>query len=1067
MADITILRAPEGLPHAKRFGIVEGEYQSEPIRFSSTYDVEARRVEGLTQLSEILTALENQPSACVIRGMLREGYPSTGVHRRYAGANASFIGQACQWLCVDIDELEAPDELPHFNDQPNLVAEYAVSHLPPEFSGIDFHWQLSGSMGVKPGIRVHLWFWLSRPITDQEAKAWLSDAMTKVDLILYTPIQPHFTAFPIFEAPAKDPVDYRSDLFEYGLGNSVVPVPDDLDTKILELQRSGTRTKRTSIGDRLDPSGIVRDEDGLVVDGREKFLFLKSIDATRELTRGATLLQDIPSLDDIANRTWDLFAAEADLSDGRWTRQDAKEKAEHRLRALDDGWQPNGRFETTTLISGVEPYFNLEAMPAADGANLLSQRLDEFLATVPNADVASKKMALRITMGSGKTTATVTKIKALLNENPDLNVEFYVPRHDLIGEVIDHFEELHPQVDLIHMKGRGHDHENGNAPCLRYAYVQSLEQAGLSVRSNACWRSDLEQCEHYNDCAYFQQFRHRPGKLGSVRIFPHAYLAQERISTLPAPDLIIIDEAFLSAIQEEKMIPGERLRQVVNQATGSELGDRLVNALRGGDPVLTVLRELAIGQPELLGIELDTGANLSFNGQMNHARGFPNAGEIRERQTAEVILKALGEEIGNEDRTQVSRLRYDPRTGEIVLNRVRMDGINQDTNILFLDATADYSILNHLFGDLEFHRIDIDQKAYVTQVYDRTGSNTSWRDGEDRIEDLTNVIGTHSEIGYRVLCVANKELADQLRELNLGENAAIAHFGNIRGIDEFRDHDAIFITGRNQPPQSDIDGQARALWWNDDQTLDHDDAALLGAPPETDLPKELRGYLTTDPEQAAGVYVRAFRDCRIEAVHQQVREAETVQAIARLRLVHSERVKNVYLLGNLPIEMPVNRLMAWNDLMPNEAELQLIEKGNVPLTPLGWMKMRPDLASNENQAKNLNKRQGIRDQSSVLEASPLFVRLGCMVLSFKQVRDGKLHGRTQQHLFRTRGVIDEDRNGVTAPVPVDEWIDYLTNGNPEVEGSGWGPIAMTDLTWMNAPGQLIPYPEGDEDSAEQ
>ena len=43
-----------------------------------------------------------------------------------------------------------------------------------------------------------------------------------------------------------------------------------------------------------------------------------------------------------------------------------------------------------------------------------------------------------------------------------------------------------------------------------------------------------------------------------------------------------------------------------------------------------------------------------------------------------------------------------------------------------------------------------------------------------------------------------------------------------------------------------------------------------------------------------------------QVVHQQIREAETVQAIARLRLVHTERLKHVYLLGNLPIEMPIN-----------------------------------------------------------------------------------------------------------------------------------------------------------------
>jgi hypothetical protein len=148
--------------------------------------------------------------------------------------------------------------------------------------------------------------------------------------------------------------------------------------------------------------------------------------------------------------------------------------------------------------------------------------------------------------------------------------------------------------------------------------------------------------------------------------------------------------------------------------------------------------------------------------------------------------------------------------------------------------------------------------------------------------------------------------------------------------------------------------------------------------------------------------------------------------------------------------------------MPNEAERQLIEKGNVPLTPTGWMKMRPDLVSNENQAKNLNKRQGILDQSAVLEASPLFARLGCMVLSFKQLRDGKPYGRLQQHLFRPQGSIDEGADGMVTMAPVDRWKDYLTNGDPDIEGSGWGSISIEGLDFMAAPGQLVPHPKRED-----
>lgn len=1062
MPTITILRAPDDFWLCKRFSLSDDQLGAEPISFPSRYDVENRAVDCLLELSELLNDLEAQANACVIRGSLREGHATSGVLRRTAGANDPFLPNDCQWLCIDIDDLELPDDLSDFNEEQRAVAEYAAIHLPRDFLDVDFHWQFSSSMGIKPGIRIHLWFWLSRPITDQEAKAWLTDAETNVDFSLFSPIQPHFTATPIFEEPAADPVQTRSGLFDYGLGITTVLVPDDLDTRVLEIQSNTSRSKRSAVGGRLDPYDIIRNEDGLVIDGRDGFLFLKSIDATQELTRGATSSRDFPSQQEIAERTWELFSAEADTSDGRWTYQDAFEKASYRIRNLQDGWPPSGRYETTTLFPGADPYFQLEPVLATEGTSELNRRLDDFLATVANDEASRRILALRITMGSGKTSVTVDKIQALLADNPDLNIEFYVPRHDLIEEVYDQFEGLNADVDLIHVKGRGYDHENGNAPCSRYAYVQTLERAGLSVRSNACWRSENEVCEFYADCAYFRQFRRDQNKRGSVRIFPHAYLARQHIDTLPQPDLVVIDETFLSSLQDARRISEARLRQILNQAADSDLGDRLVNALRDGMSVLAEIRNMGFGQEELLAIQVDTSTDLGFSGRLNHPRNFPNARELKERIAAGIILETLAEEIALQDREQVSRLRYDPSTNEVVLNRLNMDGIDPTPHLLLLDATADYSILNHLFGELEFHRIDIEQKAFVTQVYDRTGSNRSWQDGEDRVDDLMRVIQTHTEIGYRVLCVANMDLADQLRELDLGENAAVAHFGNIRGIDEFRDYDTIFITGRNQPPQSDIDGQARALWWDDTEPLQHDDAALFGALPETDLPKELRGYLTTNPDEAAGVLVRSFSDARIEAVHQQVREAETIQAIARLRMVHAEQIKNVYLLGNLPIEMPINRVLAWNDLMPNEAERQLIEKGNVPLTPTGWLRMRPDLAQNDNQAKNLNKRQGITDQSSALEASPLFVRLGCMVLSFKQIQDGKPTGRTQQHLFRTQGILNETGTGFTAPVLVDEWSSYLEQGDPEIEGSGWGPIRVLGVEWMTAPGRLIPYPTEDD-----
>ena len=67
------------------------------------------------------------------------------------------------------------------------------------------------------------------------------------------------------------------------------------------------------------------------------------------------------------------------------------------------------------------------------------------------------------------------------------------------------------------------------------------------------------------------------------------------------------------------------------------------------------------------------------------------------------------------------------------------------------------------------------------------------------------------------------------------------------------------------------------------------------------------------------------------------------KAIARLRLVWADYQKRVFLLSNLSVEMPVDHLIEFNDLMPDRLEMELIRKGDLPLTPLGLEKMRPDL----------------------------------------------------------------------------------------------------------------------------
>jgi len=119
------------------------------------------------------------------------------------------------------------------NDQQAMLAR-AIQQLPIEFQSVDCWYHFSSSMGIKPGIRVHLWFWLDRPCSDDEMKAWLSGY--PVDLRLFNPTQIQLTANPRFIDGAVDPYPNRSGLFSAASGVSTVRVPSDLATRSTAIQ---------------------------------------------------------------------------------------------------------------------------------------------------------------------------------------------------------------------------------------------------------------------------------------------------------------------------------------------------------------------------------------------------------------------------------------------------------------------------------------------------------------------------------------------------------------------------------------------------------------------------------------------------------------------------------------------------------------------------------------------------------------------------------------------------------------------------------------------------------------
>jgi hypothetical protein len=108
-----------------------------------------------------------------------------------------------------------------------------------------------------------------------------------------------------------------------------------------------------------------------------------------------------------------------------------------------------------------------------------------------------------------------------------------------------------------------------------------------------------------------------------------------------------------------------------------------------------------------------------------------------------------------------------------------------------------------------------------------------------------------------------------------------------------------------------------------------------------DYSKERRSYKMRDGS-GPSVKVKVHPDRRVQAVVEQIREAEMVQAIDRLRLIHSEREKTVYILCNIPLDIPVDELVTWRKLVGDgklATALEMCEEKSWEALPLAPKKL--------------------------------------------------------------------------------------------------------------------------------
>ena len=545
----------------------------------------------------------------------------------------------------------------------------------------------------------------------------------------------------------------------------------------------------------------------------------------------------------------------------------------------------------------------------------------------------AKTVVLKGAAGCGKTEIVLKTIAKMVRGI----WEYYAPTHKLAEECAARLAVMNPDLRIVVIKGRDHGLENDAPMCKKHKQAAALSKAGQSVFPHLCRQSagkdkPVIRCDQYDQCPYIQQFAP-----ADVYFYPHAYLPLERsILENHVPAGVVIDESYALSSVETVKFPITQLKDTNIPDAAKDVCSKLADAIMNKpDTIRNVVNEaISSGiwekarkalQRLAAGIKPDMPED-EFNAQLIKVQN----------------LKPVNTLFDNLHRS--SHCRHPPQSIEIGSNGMvsvhhRKDilqrfnptrpgaGPTRPPKMYVIDASASEVLMKQFIPDFEFHEIALARNAYVIQNVSGRCANSSLLSfessdrpnakkatgkskaaGKQRIKDIQYLINRLHAEGRRVLAIGPSAIVGNPSKkikalLKCPAGAESAHFNALRGVDQWKGCDTVIVIGRNQPPILEVERIARGMFFDDPTPLN-----LTGRWEE-----EERGYRYKSGKK--GVDVQVHADSRVQAIVEQIRENESLQAIDRIRLIHNEQIKTVILLSNLPLDIDVDELRSWDEII--------------------------------------------------------------------------------------------------------------------------------------------------------
>lgn len=567
----------------------------------------------------------------------------------------------------------------------------------------------------------------------------------------------------------------------------------------------------------------------------------------------------------------------------------------------------------------------------------------------------------------------------------------------------------------------------------------SGRQIGQSICRRVIGEKEI-LCPYYADCLYIaQQEALKAHQGGGVFVMSHTALSMPNAA--PRPDLVIVDEDPSFSLLREADIDASRFtakadwRNHVQKAQrkaaenpiaeedvqalfenveimGGALGDRAPlhslalsttsQALQDSARILRLVEEQQISpvRPDMLDSkikslikELD---ELEIKKIGRILRSARDELKVAERWTraghAVVDYRASFNGIAVDRNAMVKVNDRTERLSRVGAYFLAKNKLAKTTPVIVLDGTADPELLARaLDRDVETHRIDVERMGEVIQVHGKSFSTRSLvlnknspekKRRKQEVERLKRELvsfveseGEKAQTGAFVcsaLRVKQEIFTEDQHDTWAEKGISWSHFGATRGINKWQACETAILIGRKLPPASAVWNMARAFYALDPEPLD--DPENPDAAPQYER-QERQLFDKQGSRQSIDTHVA--NDLRVHRVLWQMREAETIQALDRVRGVRNFR--RIILLGDVDLRrpddpadmpglgLPVDTFFRWSEVSAGETRMEAILRmchDFLPLAPMPLHKLAKEELYTIAAAKKWLQRAGLTGSAS-------------------------------------------------------------------------------------------------------